>query len=162
MSSEPLIVTPFDKLRFLVIDDDRAILELLEAILRLAGVGSVIKATSALTALNILADEGKKFDCVICDCSMPNMTGLELLRQIRSAQYAHIPRDMRFIMVTMSGQEAVVKAALQLDVSGYIVKPVSKDALIKSVHRAFNRTPPMKAPGDYSSVPLPSETDKGP
>lgn len=160
--TDPLIVTPFDKLRFLVIDDDRAILELIDAMLCMAGVGSVIKSASCLAALNVLADERKKFDCIICDYTMTNMTGLELLQQIRGGQHTHIPRDIRFIMVTMSGQEAVVKAALQLDVSGYIVKPVSKDALIKAVHRAFNRTAPIKPAGDYGSVALPSESEKSP
>lgn len=156
--SEPLIVTPFDRLRFLAIDDDRAILELVDAMLRMAGVGSVIKAAGGLVALNIMADERKKFDCIICDYSMPDMTGLQLLQQIRTAHFPHIPRDIRFIMVTMSGQEAVVKAALQLDVSGYIVKPVSKDSLTKAIHRAFNKTASLKAPEDYSSVTLPADS----
>lgn len=156
--SEPLIVTPFDRLRFLAIDDDRAILELVEAMLHMAGVGSVIKATSGLAALNIMADERKKFDCILCDYSMPDMTGLQLLQQIRAGHHSHIARDIRFIMVTMSGQEAVVKAALQLDVSGYVVKPVSKDALTKAIHRAFNRAPAVKPPEDYSSVTLPADT----
>jgi len=155
MNDEPLVLTPFDRLRILVIDDDRAILELLDAILRLAGVGSVIKSASCLGALNILADERKKFDCIISDQSMPNMTGIELLRDIRSARYPHIPRDIRFVMVTSHGDEAVVKAAVLLDVSGYIVKPVSKDALVKAVHRAFGRTPALKAPDEYAAVKLP-------
>jgi DNA-binding NarL/FixJ family response regulator len=79
------------------------------------------------------------------------------LRDIRSAKYSHVPRDIPFIMVTAHGQESVVKAAVQLDVNGYIVKPLSKDALVKAVHRAFNRTPAMKPPEDYSGVPLPPE-----
>jgi len=155
--NEPLILTPFDRLRFLVIDDDRAILELIDAMLRIAGVGSVIKSAGCLAALNVMADQRKKIDCIVCDHSMPNMTGLELLRDIRSAKYSHVPRDIPFIMVTAHGQEAVVKAAVQLDVNGYIVKPLSKDALVKVVHRAFNRTPAMKPPEDYSGVPLPPE-----
>lgn len=122
--------------------------------LHLAGVGSVIKATgglAVLAVLNIMADERKKFDCIICDYSTPDMTGLQLLQQIRSAHYPYIARDIHFIMVTMSGQEAVVKAAPQLDVSGYIVKPVSKVLLAKAIHRAFNRAPAVKPPEDYSS-----------
>ncbi len=155
MNDEPLILTPFETLRCLVIDDDRAILELVDAMLRMAGVGSVIKSTSCLAALNVLADNRKKVDCIICDHSMPNMTGIELLREIRAGHYAHVSRDVRFIMITAHGQEAVVKAAVGLDVSGYIVKPVSKNALVKAIHRAFNRTAPLKAPEDYSGVPLP-------
>ncbi len=125
--------------------------------LRAAGAGSVIKSTSCLAALNILADQQKKIDCIICDHSMPHMTGVELLREIRAGHYSHVPRDMRFIMATSHGQEAVVKAAVNLDVSGYVMKPVSKDALSKAIHRAFGRSPSLKAPEEYSGVPLPPE-----
>ena len=155
--NEPLVLVPFEKLRFLAIDDDRALLELIDALLRLAGVGSVVKTTSALAALNVMADQSKKFDCIVCDHSMPNMTGTELLRDIRAGRYAHVPADIRFIMVTAHGQESVVKAAASLDVTGYVIKPISKDSLIKAIHRAFNRNITLKPPGDYSAVPLPPE-----
>jgi len=156
--TEPLILTPFDRLRLLVIDDDRAILELVDAMLRMAGVGSVIKSASCLAALNILADQTKKIDCIVCDHSMPNMTGVELLREIRAGHYTHVPRDIPFIMLTAHGQEAVVRAAVSLDVNGYIVKPVSKDALVKAVHRAFGRPVTPKAPEDYTGIALPKDS----
>ncbi len=156
--NEPLILTPFDGLRILAVDDDRAILELVDAMLRLAGVGHVIKSASSLSALNILADQTKKIDCIICDHSMPNMTGIELLRQIRAGHYTNVPRDIPFIMLTSHGQEAVVRAAATLDVNGYIVKPVTKDSLVKAVHRAFGRPFALKAPEEYTTVDLPPES----
>ncbi len=155
--AEPFVLTPIDRLRFMVIDDDRAMLELIDAMLRMVGVGSVMKAANCLTALNVLADQRKKVDCIICDHSMPNMTGLQLLQEIRAARYAHVPRDIAFIMITAHGQEAVVKAAINLDVSGYIVKPLRKDALIKAIHRAFAKPIALKPPEDYSGVALPPD-----
>ena len=56
--NEPLVLTSFETLRVLVIDDDRAILEVVEALLKTAGIAGVVKAVSALGALNILADKG--------------------------------------------------------------------------------------------------------
>ena len=159
--SEPLLVTAFDRLRFLVVDDDRAILEMVDAMLRMAGVGSVIKAVSALAALNILDDQQKKFDCVICDQSMPAMSGLEMLRDIRVGRYSYIPRDIPVIMLTSHGGEIVVRGAIELDVNSYIMKPVSKDGLVKAIHRAFNRPIVLKAPEDYSSVKLPIDGEVG-
>lgn len=50
--TEPLIVTSLDTLRVLLIDDDRAILEAIDAILKAAGVGGVVKALGALSAFN--------------------------------------------------------------------------------------------------------------
>ncbi|MGE3332877.1 MAG: response regulator [Rhodospirillaceae bacterium] len=157
MSQEPLVVTSFDRLRFIVIDDDRAILQVVEAFLNAAAAGGVIPAISCFTALNLLADKTKKIDCIICDHSMPTMTGLALLQQIRGGTHPNIPRNLPFIMLTSSGQEEVVRAAIALDVHGYVRKPVSKDLLIKAIHRAFNRQLNLKKPVDYLSYPLPTE-----
>jgi DNA-binding NarL/FixJ family response regulator len=158
MSQEPLIVTSFDRLRFIVIDDDRAILQMMEALLSAASVGGVVPAISCFTALNLLADQSKKADCIICDHSMPTMTGLALLQDIRGGRHPHIPRQIPFIMLTSSGQEEVVRTAIALDVHGYIKKPVTKDTVVKAIHRAFNRQITLKPPQDYLTVPLPAET----
>jgi DNA-binding NarL/FixJ family response regulator len=157
MSQEPLIVTAFDRLRFLVIDDDRAILQVVEAFLKAFTVGGVIPAISGFTALNLLADTSKKVDCVICDHSMPTMTGLSLLREIRGGKHANIPRNMPFIMLTSSAQEAVVRAAIALDVHGYVRKPVTKDVLVKAIHRAFSRQLALKPPEEYLALQLPPD-----
>ena len=53
--SQPLILTSFDRMRFMVIDDDRTLVELVEAMLLMASVGGVVKTTSCLAAINILA-----------------------------------------------------------------------------------------------------------
>ncbi|MGE4064047.1 MAG: response regulator [Rhodospirillaceae bacterium] len=157
MSQEPLIVTAFDRLRFVVIDDDRAILQVVEAFLNAAHVGGVIPAISGFTALNLLADKTKKVDCIICDHSMPTMTGLSLLQQVRGGKHPNIPRALPFIMLTSSGQEDVVRAAISLDVHAYVKKPVTKDLLVKAIHRAFNRQIALKAPEDYLGFQLPPD-----
>jgi CheY-like chemotaxis protein len=154
--TEPLVVTPFESLRVLVVDDDRAVLELVEGFLRAANVASVVKAISGLSALNVLADQHKRFDCIVCDYGMDMMDGLMLLRDIRSGRYPHIHRSQCFIMLTAHGQEAVVRAAVELDVNGYIRKPITKDGLVKAIHRAFNRTPALKGPDIYAGVVLPA------
>lgn len=153
--SQPLILTSFDHMRFMVIDDERALVELVEAMLLMAAVGGVVKTTSCLAAINILADRQKKVDCIICDQGMPMMSGLQFLREIRSGRHSHIPRDMCFVMLTAQGAEEVVRTALALDVHGYVRKPVSKDSLVKAIHRAFNRTITLKAPEEYSAVEVP-------
>ena len=48
-------------------------------------------------------------------------------------------------------------AALALDVHGYVRKPVSKDSLVKAIHRAFNRTIALKPPEDYTAIALPEQ-----
>ena len=158
MSTEPLIVTSFDRLRFVVIDDDRPILQVVEAFLTSAAAGGVIAATSCLSALNLLADKTKKVDCIICDQSMPTMTGLALLQEIRGGKHANIPRNMPFIMLTSSGQVEVVRCAIALDVHAYVRKPVTKDLLVKAIHRAFNRQLAIKPAAEYLKLQLPTES----
>lgn len=153
--SQPLILTSFDRMRFMVIDDDRALVELVEAMLLVAAVGGVVKTTSCLAAINILADRQKKVDCIICDQGMPTISGLQFLKDIRAGRHAHIARDIYFLMLTAEGAEDVVRAALALDVHGYVKKPVSKDSLVKAIHRGFNRVITLKAPAEYASVAIP-------
>ena len=157
MSQEPLIVTSLERTKFVVIDDDRAILQMVETFLASATAGGVIPAISCFTALNLLADKTKKVDFIICDHSMPTMTGLALLQEIRGGKHPNIPRNIPFIMLTSSGQEDVVRAAVALDVHGYVKKPVTKDLLLKAIHRAFNRQLALKQPEDYLAIKLPPE-----
>lgn len=156
MSQEPLLVTSFERLCFAVIDDDRAILQVLEGLLKAAGVVNIIPAISCFTALNLLANQSRKVDCIICDHGMPTMTGLALLQEIRAGRQPHLPRHLPFIMLTSHGQEEVVRAAVALDVHGYVMKPVTKDTLVKAIHRAFNRRIAWKTPEDYLAVRLPA------
>ena len=157
MSTEPLIVTSFDRLRFIVIDDDRAVLQIVEAVLTSVAAGGVIPAISCFAALNLLADKTKKIDCIICDHSMPTMTGLALLQEIRGGKHANIPRNMPFIMLTSSGQVDVVRSAMALDVHGYVKKPVTKDLLVKAIHRVFNRQLALKPAEEYLELQLPTD-----
>lgn len=157
MSQEPLVVTSFEHTKFVVIDDDRSTLQVVEAFLTAASAGGVIPAISCFTALNLLADKTKKVDCIICDHSMPTMTGLALLQEIRGGKHPNIPRNMPFIMLTSSGQEDVVRTAIALDVHGYVKKPVTKDLLVKAIHRAFNRQLALKNFEEYLAISLPPE-----
>jgi len=142
-------------LRFLVVDDDRAIIEVVDALLQLAGATAVYKATSVAAAISIAAEPQNKFDCIISDYGMLPANGLEFLQKVRSAAYEGIPREMHFVMLTAHGQEAVVRTAMELDVSGYIVKPVTKYALVRAIYRAFNRALSLKSAEVYGAIALP-------
>ena len=80
--------------------------------------------------------EAKKFldsardmiDLIICDWEMPNMTGIELLQQVRR----YYP-DMLFIMVTGNTEAESVKTAIKYRVNGYIGKPYSPQQIADSL-----------------------------
>lgn len=62
----------------------------------------------------------QKFDVVISDLEMPKMTGLELLRKVRSSQDV---KDMVFIMATTVTAKQIIIETMRLGIQAYIVKP---------------------------------------
>ncbi|MEW6161674.1 MAG: response regulator, partial [Verrucomicrobiota bacterium] len=88
----------------LVVDDDPAICELTETILRLHGYRA-LTATNGHEAETIYREKHDDIAVIVTDCSMPGMTGLELVRTIRS----HNPQT-RFILA--SGAEPCLEKNL--------------------------------------------------
>lgn len=77
-----------------------------------------------------------KPDLVTMDITMPGMDGIEAMKAI----LADHPRA-RVIMVTSHGQEAMVVRALDAGALGYVLKPVSKDALAAMIARSAGQRP---------------------
>jgi signal transduction histidine kinase len=107
--------------RILVVDDEPRGVELFARSLR--GIGTVVGATSAAQALELL--EGQPFDIVVADQRMPVMTGVELLSRV-AAQ----PRDIGRILVTgYSDINATIAAINQARVHAYLSKPCPPEQL---------------------------------
>ena len=80
----------------------------------------------------VAAETLKKEDIglILCDWNMPKMTGLQLLRSIRSHQTL---KDIPFIMITAQGQREVVLEAVEAGVSSYILKPFTPATLLAKI-----------------------------
>lgn len=81
----------------------------------------------ALTAL-----QGGDFDLLISDWNMPNMTGLQLLSEVRANKRTE---QLPFLMLTARADAGSVKAALVSGVTDYIAKPFDKHKLVDKVQR---------------------------
>lgn len=144
-----------EDLHVLLVDDDNAFLDLLEALLQHLGVKAITRAASGRDAFGKLHHIERVVDCVLCDYSMAEGNGLQLLQAIRTAKIKFFRPDACFILVTASGDHEVVGMAARLDVSGYLVKPVTPDklkaAILKARTRAikidFNRYTQVAVPG---------------
>jgi two-component system chemotaxis response regulator CheY len=90
-----------------------------------------------------------KPDLVTMDITMPGMDGIEAMQAI----LADHPRA-RVIMVTSHGQEAMVVRALDAGALGYVLKPVSKDALATMIARSTGQRPAraVSAPAKGSAI----------
>ena len=105
-------------MRVLVVDDFSTMRRIVRNILRQLGFQNVVEADDGTSAWEVLNRE--KIDFIVSDWNMPQMTGIELLRKVRSSeQFAAIP----FLMVTAEAQQENIIEAVQAKVSNYIVKP---------------------------------------
>ena len=140
---------------FMLIDDETFMLGLVDRILKQCQAGRVLRATNGAAALAMFNGSIGTVDCIIADLSMKPMNGLELLKAIRTGVGKRIPRDQRLVMLTGHGDIDAVRAAGELDINGYILKPVSTDKLTSSIDRALSRPPVLKDADDYRAVQLP-------
>jgi len=74
-----------------------------------------------------------KFDAVILDLSMPDMSGVDVLKEIRQ-----VSRDIPVIVMTGSVRPGLREQCEQLGVQGYVLKPAIED-LIESIASLFSR-----------------------
>lgn len=109
--------------KVLVVDDFKTMRSIVKKTLQGMGLTSVTEAEDgkqALAAIRKAALDGVPFGCVVSDWNMPNMSGIELLKEVRSdAAFKSLP----FVLVTAENEQTQVIEAAKLGVSNYIVKP---------------------------------------
>ena len=108
----------------LIVDDYKTMLRIIRNLLKQLGFENVDEATDGAAALSKLREKG--YGLVISDWNMEPMTGLQLLKEVRSDTQL---RSMPFIMVTAESKKENVVTAKQAGVSNYIVKPFNAATL---------------------------------
>ncbi|WP_448187446.1 response regulator [Azospirillum sp. sgz301742] len=111
-------------LRVLVVDDEEGPRTYVESVLRDLGVGTVHLAGDGQQALERLEAQDEHYDLIICDWMMPKVSGLEVLKSVRSAR-----PDLPFLMVTALATRQAVERAIAAHVTAYIAKPFTPDQL---------------------------------
>ncbi len=108
----------------LVVDDYKTMLRIIRNLLKQLGFNNVDEASDGGSALQKLRQ--KDFGLVISDWNMEPMTGLQLLKEVRSDDKL---KSLPFIMVTAESKTENVVAAKEAGVSNYIVKPFNAATL---------------------------------
>lgn len=123
------------KVSVLIVDDAPFIRDLIKKALRSYFPGLQIEeAVNGRKAQQLLSRS--RFDLILCDWEMPEMSGLELLQWFRSQPESE---QAPFIMVTSRGDRENVVEAIQAGVSDYVGKPFSNEQLITKVTKALQR-----------------------
>lgn len=112
----------------LLVDDESYVTESLKKTIPWTslGVRSIYTAASAAEALAVL--EAQPIDILVTDIRMPETDGLELVR-VAGERWPHV----RKLLLSGYSDFAYAKKAIQLQVSGYILKPVDDDEFMRSI-----------------------------
>ena len=122
------------ELKFLVVDDFSTMRRIIRNLLKEVGITNVDDAEDGQIALQKL--RSGEFNFVVSDWNMPNMTGLQLLREIRADDaLKHLP----VLMVTAEAKKENIVEAAQAGASGYVVKPFTAATLDEKLQRIFQQ-----------------------
>jgi CheY-like chemotaxis protein len=123
-----------------IVDDDASMRKALARLLRIHGINSQ-SYPSARVFLECLSSGMP--DCLIVDVNMPEMTGIELQREL-------LKRGVRIptIVITASDDKSIAASAASVEAAAFFVKPVPRDALMAAINSAKKRQY-MHTPDDF-------------
>jgi two-component system chemotaxis response regulator CheY len=124
---------PDPNIKILVVDDMATMRRIIKGLLEQLGFKNIDEAEDGKVALQKL--KTGKYDFVITDWNMPNMTGLELVQEIRKdPELKHLP----VLMVTAEAKKENVLLAIKAGVNNYIVKPFTAEVLKEKIEKIFS------------------------
>jgi two-component system chemotaxis response regulator CheY len=115
-----------------VVDDSRAVRMILAKTLREIGF-EVFEAANGREALEVIEAEKNAITLVLTDWNMPEINGLELLKQLRGNPELS---SLVVIMVTTETELDQMATALEAGANEYLMKPFTKDILVEKLQLA--------------------------
>ena len=125
---------PDSQMKVLAVDDFPTMRRIVKTLLRQLGYTNISEAEDGQAALAKLQQE--RFDLVLLDWNMPRMTGLELLKAIRSDDSL---RDIPVVMITAEGRKEDVLEAVKAGVNNFIVKPFTAETLEEKLKKVLEK-----------------------
>lgn len=128
-------------IKVLVVDDFPTMRRIVKNLLKQLGFENIDEAEDGLQALKKL--QTGEYGLVISDWNMPNMEGIELLRNVR--QSSEPLKNIPFLMVTAEAEKEKVIEAIKAGVDNYIVKPFTAELLTEKLSKIAEKKPSLKA-----------------
>ena len=121
---------PGDAERVLVVDDDHAVRNSLRFALEMEGLTVRTYGSGA----ELLADPDlASCGCLVIDCNMPGMNGIELLERLEE-RHQHFP----VILITSGSARGVAECSDHPDVMNVLEKPLEDNSLLDHIHAALS------------------------
>ena len=118
--------------QILLVDDEPAIVDIGKKMLERLGY-TVSTRTSGVEALELFKNQPEKYDLIITDLTMPNMTGEKLARELLKI-HSGIP----VILCTGFSEQLSKEEAIEIGVKEFITKPISMNQMAKSIRKALD------------------------
>jgi two-component system, chemotaxis family, chemotaxis protein CheY len=125
---------PFAEALVLVADDSIDSMMMLRGVLADLGIKKIDSVKDGREALNALQNNTPAYDLVLCDWDMPEVSGLEVRKQIK--QLAKF-QDTHFMMVTSVTEAAKIREAIGQGIADYIIKPIDASLLERKIRSAL-------------------------
>ena len=110
-----------------LVDDAAFMRMMIKNTLQQNGFTDIVEADNGEKAISVYNAE--KPDLILMDITMPVMDGLEALKKLKE-----INSDVKVVMCSAMGQEAMVVEALKLGAKDFIVKPFKPDRIMKTIN----------------------------
>ncbi len=133
MMTEDLILPP---LRLLIVDDDEIFLESAEDTIESLGL-EADTASSGSVAVQMVGEHHKKgteYQCVIVDWKMPDMDGIETIREIRKI----VGDDVSVIIISAYDWSEIEAEAMEAGANGFITKPLFRSTVYDKLNELLN------------------------
>ena len=122
-------------IRILIVDDFSTMRRIVKNLLHDLGYANTTEADDGKTAWAAL--QSGSFDLVVTDWNMPGMTGLDLLKNIRSDSRLSA---LKVLMVTAEAQRDQIIEAAKAGVNGYVIKPFTAITLKEKLEKIAQRS----------------------
>lgn len=119
---------------FLVVDDFPTMRRVVRDLLKELGFVNVDEAADGQGALSKL--RSGNFEFVVSDWNMPNLDGLEMLKEIRQDEAL---KGLPVLMVTAEAKKENIIAAARAGANGYVVKPFTAATLEEKLNKIFDK-----------------------
>lgn len=119
-------------INIMISDDHKMIREGIKQLLELDGDMKVIaEAEDGVDCLELLSEQ--KPDILLLDINMPNMNGIDVLKEIKQKRY-----PIKVLMLTVHNEVEYLVKAVDIGADGYILKDSDSNELKNAIHTIYN------------------------
>ena len=129
----PTEPVPLGKERILFVDDEVQIVQMMQQMLESLGY-HVTARTSSIEALEAFHSQPDKFDLILTDQTMPNMTGAKLAEKL-----IEVRPDIPIILFTGFSERITEENAKTIGIRQYVMKPVVRGELARAIRRVLDQ-----------------------